>query len=459
MVKKGRYGQFIRGLFTIVDFLILNLTYLLLCFLNDVPDDFFSSQVWLMMNISFAAGCVLYSNIHNRRVVFADQVVLTAVKSVVVFALIFFASLLFLNLENIRVLTFVKFFLIFFPLLSIWWLLSRQMLKVYRSKGFNFKRIIIIGGGLVGERLLDEMLEDNGYGYRIMGLFDDNPSVKCADYCKGSFDDIDNFIKENLIDEMYCTLPDGEERLVQKMIKVADSNAIDFYYVPQFGRAIKRQFELQSIGNVPILTIRPNPLNNPLNRFIKRTFDFVFSSCVLIVSPVVLIPIAVGIKLTSPGPIFFKQKRTGYRGKEFMCYKFRTMKVNNDSDEVQASKDDPRKTRFGNFLRRTSLDELPQFFNVWRGDMSIVGPRPHMLKHTKDYSTLIDKYMVRHTIKPGITGWAQVSGYRGETRELWQMEKRVEHDVWYAENWNLMLDFKIIYLTIRNALKGEKNAF
>lgn len=457
MVKKGRYGQFISGLFTLVDFLILNLTYLILYLFNNEPDDFFTRHVWFMMNITFAAGCSIYSNIHNRRVVFADRVVLTATKSVMLFAILFFASLLFLNLDNIRVLTFVEFFLIFFPSLSIWWLLSRQMLKIYRSRGFNFKRTVIIGGSTVGMRLLDELIGDDGYGFRIMGLFDDTP--RQTKYYKGGLDNLEAFIKDNLIDEMYCTLPDGEDGVVQRMIKLADRNAVDFYYVPQFGSAIKRQFELQSIGNVPILAIRPNPLNKTLNRIIKRTFDIIFSSCVLVFTPIVLPLIALGIKLSSPGPIFFKQKRTGYRGKEFYCYKFRTMKVNNDSDSVQATENDPRKTAFGDFLRRTSIDELPQFFNVWKGDMSIVGPRPHMLKHTKDYSALIDKYMVRHTIKPGITGWAQVNGYRGETRELWQMEKRVEYDVWYAENWNLMLDLKIIFLTVKNAIRGEKNAF
>ena len=172
-----------------------------------------------------------------------------------------------------------------------------------------------------------------------------------------------------------------------------------------------------------------------------------------------IIPVGIGIKLSSPGPIFFVQKRTGYRGQAFNCYKFRTMRVNDDSDTLQASKGDPRVTWFGNFLRRSSIDELPQFFNVWRGDMSVVGPRPHMVAQTEMYSELIDKYMLRHTIKPGITGWAQVRGYRGQTEELWQMEKRVEFDVWYAENWSFFLDMKIIFRTIWNALKGEDNAY
>ena len=208
-----------------------------------------------------------------------------------------------------------------------------------------------------------------------------------------------------------------------------------------------------------MLQARPNPLSIPVNAAIKRLFDFVVSSIVLILSPIVLIPVAIAIKLSSPGPVFFKQMRTGFRGESFMCYKFRTMRINADSDSLQATKNDPRKTKVGDFLRRTSIDELPQFFNVWRGEMSIVGPRPHMEQHTQTYSELIDKYMLRHVVKPGVTGWAQVNGYRGPTDELWKMEKRVECDVWYTENWNFFLDLKIIALTVVNAVRGEKNAF
>ena len=168
---------------------------------------------------------------------------------------------------------------------------------------------------------------------------------------------------------------------------------------------------------------------------------------------------AIAIKLSSPGPVFFKQKRSGLYGREFYCYKFRTMKVNVDADNLQATKDDPRKTRVGEFLRHTSIDELPQFINVFKGDMSIVGPRPHMLKHTEEYSKLIDTYMVRHAVKPGITGWAQVTGYRGQTEELWQMEGRVEKDIWYIEHWSFALDLKIMAFTVINAIKGEEQAF
>ncbi|MGL5893358.1 MAG: sugar transferase [Bacteroidales bacterium] len=165
------------------------------------------------------------------------------------------------------------------------------------------------------------------------------------------------------------------------------------------------------------------------------------------------------IKSSSPGPIFFKQTRTGLNGADFTCYKFRTMHVNSQADTQQAEKNDPRKTRLGNFLRKSSIDELPQFINVLLGDMSVVGPRPHMLRHTEEYSAIIDRYMVRHLIKPGITGWAQVNGFRGETKTLKQMESRIKRDVWYLENWSFLLDVRIILLTILNAIRGEENAY
>ena len=213
------------------------------------------------------------------------------------------------------------------------------------------------------------------------------------------------------------------------------------------------------LGDVPVLTLRDEPLENPFSRFFKRSFDIIFSLIVLLFSPFWLLPAAIAVKLSSPGPVFFVQRRTGYKGREFNCYKFRTMRVNNDADHKQATRNDPRKTKIGEFFRKTNIDELPQFINVLRGDMSVVGPRPHMLRHTADYSKVVDKYMVRHFVRPGLTGWAQVNGLRGETKALWQMERRVEFDVWYIENWNFWLDIKIIFKTIVNALRGEKNAF
>lgn len=196
-----------------------------------------------------------------------------------------------------------------------------------------------------------------------------------------------------------------------------------------------------------------------LSLALKGAFDFVFALLAITLFFPLLIVIAVAIRLTSPGPVFFCQKRTGYRGTEFTMYKFRTMRVNSQADTVAASPGDSRVTSVGRLLRHTSFDEFPQFFNVLRGDMSVVGPRPHMLSQTEQYRRMLSRYMTRHAVKPGITGWAQVNGYRGITDELWKMERRVEHDVWYIENWTFLLDLKIMVRTVINAIIGEKNAF
>ena len=209
-----------------------------------------------------------------------------------------------------------------------------------------------------------------------------------------------------------------------------------------------------------VISMRNEPLEDLGNRIRKRLFDIFVSSMVVIFIFSWLFPIiSLLIWFESKGPIFFKQSRSGKENKGFSCLKFRSMRVNDKANEEQATKDDTRVTRIGKILRRTSLDEFPQFLNVLKGDMSVVGPRPHMLKHTDSYSRIIGQYMVRQLLKPGITGWAQIKGFRGETKTPDQMQKRVEHDLWYMENWSLMLDLKIIFITVLNTMKGEENAF
>jgi exopolysaccharide biosynthesis polyprenyl glycosylphosphotransferase len=208
------------------------------------------------------------------------------------------------------------------------------------------------------------------------------------------------------------------------------------------------------------MTFRREPLQVMVNRMMKRSFDIAFSLLViLLIFPFVYPIIALLIKLDSSGPVLFKQPRSGKKNKMFLCYKFRTMYVNNEANAKQASKGDSRITKVGAFLRKTSLDELPQFFNVLFGHMSVVGPRPHMLKHTEEYSKMIEKYLERHFITPGITGYAQVNGFRGETNDSLKMKKRLEYDTWYIENWSFVLDIKIIFMTVMNMIKGEENAF
>ena len=465
MKSKGRYGQFVRWAFSFVDLLIANLVFIFTIYLDyrlkAAAGSFSTRPMWLALNVAMLVCIYLYNDVHEKRVIYAERVVGKAFNFIITHAGIFITLTSLIKQPDVPWQQVMWFYVFFFLALSTWWVVSRQLVKLYRNRGFNFKRVIVIGGGTVGVRLIEEMLADQGYGYQIVGFFDDSPKAQSASAVyQGTLNDVELFVKTHQVDEMFCAVPDIEDNdNAARMIRIADNNAVDFYYVPQFGRTVTRQFELSSVGDVPILAVHPYPLKNPINRLFKRAFDLLVSTVLLILSPLIIIPVAIGIKLSSPGPIFFVQKRTGYRGKAFDCYKFRTMRINADSDTLQASKDDPRVTRFGNILRRTSIDELPQFYNVWRGEMSIVGPRPHMVAQTEMYSELIDKYMLRHTIKPGITGWAQVHGLRGQTEELWQMEKRVELDVWYAENWTFFLDLKIIIHTILNALKGEENAY
>jgi undecaprenyl-phosphate galactose phosphotransferase/putative colanic acid biosynthesis UDP-glucose lipid carrier transferase len=234
-------------------------------------------------------------------------------------------------------------------------------------------------------------------------------------------------------------------------------------YIPDFQQYTKTnrvQVSFYGNGNIPVLMLRKEPLEIPLNRIVKQIFDFCFSLLVIVFLFSWLFPILIlFIKLDSRGPVFFVQNRSGRDNESFPCYKFRTMYVNDKAHVAQATKNDPRITKVGAFLRKTSLDELPQFFNVFLGNMSVVGPRPHMLSHTEQYSELIDNFLVRHYAKPGITGWAQVNGYRGETKELADMEGRVEHDIWYIENWSFLLDIKIIWKTFSGVLVGDKQAF
>ncbi|MBR0023389.1 MAG: undecaprenyl-phosphate glucose phosphotransferase [Muribaculaceae bacterium] len=459
MESKGRYGQFIRWIFIAIDFIVLNASYVATCLLTDIQHQpFYGKPIWLMLNLSFLAVVYVLSTLHDKRVVYIDRVLMLLVKYMLLHAVIFLMLLSLVD-ESVSWKTLALFYTIFALTLATWWIVSRKLLKWYRSKGFNYRKIVIIGGGTsgAGMRLMQQLKEDEGYGYHIVGFFDDEP-VNDLDAYRGGVNELESFIEKNSIDEIYCAIPENDRQELQHIINIAERNAIDFYYVPQFSKYISRRFEVETFGTVPVMSIHPHPLQNPFNKAIKRGFDLLVSSVVLLFSPIVFLPIAIGVKLSSPGPVFFRQERTGYRGKSFQCLKFRSMRVNDKSDSLQATKDDPRKTKFGNFIRKTSLDELPQFINVFKGDMSIVGPRPHMVQQTQEYSELIDKYMLRHTIKPGITGWAQVNGFRGPTDELWKMEKRVELDVWYAENWNFMLDIKIMFLTVFNAIRGEQNA-
>jgi len=459
--RYGRYGRFIANLLTLGDFVVVNIVCIVVVWLN--PESFhkFSRLLWLLANVAYVPAALALNEVRKARAIHMDRIMLNAIRAVGLHALFFFSLLFFLDVEGITWDTFTEFYVGIVIMLPLWWVGSRLALKYFRRRGRNYIRVAIIGTGATGVRLYEEMKSDSGFGYKVIGFMDYSCSsdFPYADLYAGDLSDLGDWVREQHIDQIFYTLSGEDENAIHRCLTIADDNMAQFYFVPQLSRFLKRAFQMHSIGAVPVMTVRNNPLTSMVNRGIKRTVDIIVSATVLLLSPVLFLPVAVAIKMSSPGPVFFRQRRTGYRGKEFTCLKFRTMRVNEQSDSLQATKDDPRKTRVGDFLRRTSIDELPQFINVFRGEMSVVGPRPHMLAHTAQYSKLIDKYMVRHLIKPGITGWAQVNGYRGKTGQLWQMERRVEYDTWYIENWSLMLDLKIMLRTVFNAFHGEENAF
>ncbi len=457
--NKTGYGRYIQFLLTAGDLLLLNLIFVITCIISFDMIREHARVTMFLVNVSFLPTALWFKNNISQRTVYMDHIFLRVFQAVGMHALLFLTFLYVLKIWHIPSKTIILFYGLMFAGFTLWWSISRRITKHYRSIGRNFIKSVIVGTNATAQRLYDEMLSDAGYGYKVIGFFDEKkPDGFQGEYI-GNIDTLDSFVKARNVDEIYFTISGEQDEAIRKVIKIADDNVVQFYYVPQISRYINRRFDLYNMGPVAVMTLRRNPLKRTINRLMKRLFDILFSSVALLFSPIIFIPVAIAIKLSSPGPVFFKQKRTGHMGNDFYCWKFRTMKVNADSDNKQAEKNDPRKTRVGDFLRKTSIDELPQFINVFKGDMSIVGPRPHMLKHTQDYSRLIDKYMVRHAIKPGITGWAQVNGFRGQTEELWQMEKRVEHDVWYLENWTFLLDIKIIIRTVINAINGEKNAF
>lgn len=458
--QKGRYGRYIHLILIAIDFIIINAVFFAIAWLEP---DFVAERartVWLLANIAYLPVAYSLRSTHKTRSIQMENVVANSLKGVVGHALIFISGLYFLGIDQITWQVFAEFYgflLIIFPL---WWSVSRLFIKQYRRKGRNFSRAVIVGTNPTAQRLMQELSSDNGFGYKFMGFFDDEKRPDTPqDMYRGPISRLNDYVREHQINEIFCTLPGENADALSRTLAVADANVAQYYYVPPISRYINRNFEMYALGSMPVMSVRHNPLMRMRNRVLKRSFDILFSTFALILFPIVLIPAAIAIKISSPGPIFFKQKRTGYKGKEFNCYKFRTMRVNAQADSLQATEHDPRKTKVGDFMRRTNIDELPQFINVFLGNMSVVGPRPHMLKHTEEYSHLIDKYMVRHLIKPGITGWAQVNGLRGQTEQLWQMESRVEHDVWYIEHWSFLLDLKIIVRTVMNAIHGEKNAF
>jgi putative colanic acid biosynthesis UDP-glucose lipid carrier transferase len=354
--------------------------------------------------------------------------------------------------ETTIVLQFVTFSII---LISLAKLFVYYFLRRFRVLfGGNLRKVVIVGNGKSVEQLINFFNDNPDYGYKLEHVFD------LLENKKNQIEECFNFVMLYKIDEIYCSLSNLTNNDLNKFIDFTDNNLKILKFLPDNKEILSRNLIFDYYDYIPIISLRNIPLDKTTNMYIKRIFDIVFSLIIIVGILSWLTPVLfVFIKLESKGPIFFKQKRNGLNYDEFYCYKFRSMSLNAIADLEQVSKNDPRITNVGKIIRKTSIDELPQFLNVLLGDMSVVGPRPHMVSHTEMYARRIDKFMVRHFIKPGITGLAQTKGFRGEVETDNDIIFRVKYDIFYLENWSLLLDIKIIYLTIYNAIKGEDKAY
>jgi putative colanic acid biosynthesis UDP-glucose lipid carrier transferase len=360
---------------------------------------------------------------------------------------------------------FLSYFLTSIPLVLVALrIITQSAATTVRQQKSPRKNILVIGAGSYGERFYNTVRTNPSYGYKVLGFLDDNGvDSHVRSMILGKLGDLDRIASRQTIDEVVIALPKASENTITQLVAACDDRCIrvallpseDLSYGPLASRTIER------VGDFSLVRMREAPLDQWWNRTLKRSFDILFSLIVLTtIFPVIFIVSALLIKFGSRGSIFFRQARTGEDGQTFICYKFRTMREDEDgAHRIQATKNDPRLTGFGRILRRTSMDELPQFWNVLRGEMSVIGPRPHMLKHTEDYRKIIAQYMVRHFVKPGLTGWAQVNGYRGATQDPEAMQRRIEHDLYYIENWSFLFDLTIVARTIVCILRGDKNAY
>lgn len=443
-------------------FLLNSSAYVLMEGAGAIGNDF---GVYFLLMLSYWASIGIFGlRLHERKInlyfVLWRAVLQTALTC------IFFSFLVAILYKVVPRHLFLSQFLVTLPLIALWHLIANRAVRLFRRLGRNTRSVVIIGADENSLRLYGELVAGQSTtGYKVAGFFTslEHPCIPADSVLLGCVDDFFSWIETHRPDEIYCSLPPSMcQNEVNHIIRICNSRFIEFFFVPTMDGYPHRQMSFENFGKVTIIKLRDEPLNSPFSKSLKRGFDILASGLFLCtIYPFVLLFVWLGDRITGDsGPLYFKQARTGYNGKSFMIYKFRSMKVNADADTLQATENDPRKTRFGDFLRRSSIDELPQMINVFKGDMSLIGPRPHMEYQTEYYSALISDYMVRHLVKPGITGWAQINGCRGETRKVGDMVNRVEHDIWYIEHWTPLLDAEIFLKTLWQVLPGhDKQAY
>lgn len=455
----------IHTLRLISDLILLNLAFFLAAVISQSLDILLDRTIMfvllLLSNIFwffYASMSAFYSDFFSRP--FAYQFT-NILKSALVQALLA-VTFIFLVKENLFTRNFIVLFTVFIIVfISIRTIVFKKILKSLRKKGKNVRNLLIIGIGEVAENFKKMITTNPDLGYKFYGFLDgDSPEGKSN--IIGSLTNLNSILEKKEVDEVVIALPEGSAARLAELIRICNINAVKVHIIPDYLKFLGNRFQASTMGNFPIITAREEPLNESNRRFVKRLFDIFFSLIVTFFLLSWLFPLlALIIKVNSSGPVLFIQERFGVRNKKFRCYKFRTMAaVKDTADKFKPlTEEDPRITKIGRILRRTNIDELPQFINVLKGEMSVVGPRPHAVMFDVEYEKIFEEIKMRYNVKPGITGWAQIHGLRGDVTDKEEnskrLRKRMEYDLWYIENWSFKLDIQIILMTVWQMISGE----
>lgn len=420
--------------------------------------------LWVVCNLAMIVAQWKFGTIIHRRLASAGDILRRVFELVIMQTMTAYLVMKAVDINQAVGWLLLNIGVILIILLIIKRFVERSIIKRFRQMGMNTRTVTFVGNDPELDSLYKKLIHNPTLGYKFTGYYADVKKEK-GEYSKhlGTIQDMMTSLMSDetleLGDEVYVCLPRRESQKLKDLSDYCDSHVVRFYYVPPSVERLGMRLKRELFDDMEVFTTHEIPLENPVNKSIKRIFDIVVAIIALVCCLPLLPVVAICILIQSPGPLFFRQERTGANGRDFVCYKFRSMHVNKDADTVQATKNDPRKFPFGDWMRKYNIDELPQFWNVLIGNMSVVGPRPHMLFHTETYRQQINKYMVRHFVKPGITGWAQVTGFRGETKELWEMEERIRRDIWYIEHWSIWLDLRIIWLTVKGLFIHDEKAY
>ncbi|MFV0530126.1 MAG: exopolysaccharide biosynthesis polyprenyl glycosylphosphotransferase [Flavobacteriales bacterium] len=468
-MKKTRYSKYIPFLLVVLDLGIINLGIFLLFYFfgeielkslkdigiiirNHYKAIIFLNLSWLIIS-NFSTIYKIYR--YTRYVSIFNKIL----KQIILFSLVAIPLISGLGTLKENTVFNYKLTLFYILVISVFTFFFRSifvyLLQIYRTRGGNYRNVAIIGYSKYAERLRNFFKTNPKYGYQFIGYFSDD-NIKDKLGSKNDYLDYDC----SELDEIYCSMGSLSEKKIRKIISHSDQEYVKVKFIPDQDTFLTTKLGVSYYGFLPVLSFRKLKLDQPFFKTLKRIFDIIFSMGVMVFILSWLVPlISILIKIESKGKIFFKQKRVGLKGECFWCYKFRSMTVNNDDETKQATKNDTRVTKIGAFIRKTSIDELPQFFNVLKGEMSVVGPRPHMVSHDYNFIDEDKRYIIRHLVKPGVTGLAQVKGYRGEIITKSDIKNRTRMDVFYVENWSFLMDLEIVMETTLNIFKGEKKAY